>query len=119
MDQRRLEAAFDTVMLDVDQRAKSEAQYNATLFFRMLHERRGVATARALINSTSVSLGDTELQRRGRLDLTVEGLVVENPRWHPLFAPDEIDRARRRLAQYGSTPRAAPTSAPPRPSAGG
>ncbi len=115
MDQTRLEAAFDAAMLDVYQRAKTEAKYNATQFFRMLHERRGVATARALINSARESQGYAGLQLRGRLDLTVEALVVENPRWHPLFTPQEIERARQRLAQYGYTLGAPPTSAPPRP----
>lgn len=115
MEQKRLEAAFDTAMLDVYLRAKTEAKYNATQFFKMLHERRGVATARVLINSERESQGYAELQLRGRLDLTVEALVVENPRWHPLFTPQEIDRARHRLAQYGYRPGGLPTSAPPHP----
>ena len=49
----------------------------------------------------SKSPGYTELWKRHRLDLTVEALVVDDLRWHLLFTPDEIERAKSRLREYG------------------
>lgn len=58
-------------------------------------------TAKYLINAERPSDGFTHLYERGRLDLTVEAMVVENPQWHPLFTEAELERARRRLRAYG------------------
>lgn len=91
---------FDTAMLEIYQRAKSELGYNASLFLRMLYDRKGVATAKALINAAQVSDGYSYLHEKGRLDLTVEALIVDNPKWWPLFTNDEIAKAKSRLAQY-------------------
>jgi hypothetical protein len=73
---------FDGAMFEIYNRAKSEAGYNATIFLRMLGDRGGLATAKYLINSPKPSDGYTQLYERGRLDLTVEAMVVESPTWH-------------------------------------
>lgn len=95
-----LEAEFDAAMMDIYRRAKTEANYPATIFHRMLIQQRGLATAKQLINATTVSDGYTALWERGRLDLTVEAVVHDNVKWHPLFDADELKRAKRRLADY-------------------
>lgn len=95
-----LEAQFDVAMFNVYRRAKDEAGYNATIFLQMLSENRGVRTAKSLISAAKPSDGYTALYLRGRLDLTVEALVVEDQRWHQLFTEDELKRARRRLKDY-------------------
>ena len=102
---KNLERRFDGAMFDIYRRAKAEAGYNATIFLGMLSDRGGLATAKFLINSLKPSDGYTHLFERGRLDLTVEALVVENQDWHPLFLPDELDKARKRLIDYGYAPR--------------
>lgn len=96
-----LEAQFDRAMENIYVRAKAEANYTASIFHRMLSDRRGVATAKYLINEQKVSEGYTALWERGRLDLTVEAVVFDNNEWHALFEPEEIERARRRLKDYG------------------
>jgi hypothetical protein len=96
-----LAAQFDSAMLDIYNRAKVEAKYHATIFFQMLADNRGVATAKTLINSAKPSDGYTALYERNRLDLTVEAVVIGNPKWHTLFTPDELSRARKRLKDYG------------------
>ena len=96
---------FDGAMFEIYQRAKSEASYNATIFFRMLSDRGGLSTAKYLINSPKVSDGYTALSLRGRLDLTVEAMIVESPRWRALFTQEELEKARARLNQYGYNPR--------------
>jgi hypothetical protein len=95
-----VEAQFDLAMMDIYVRAKAEANYTASIFHRMLSDRRGRATVKYLINDRTVSDGYTALWESGRLDLTVEAVVFDNPKWHPLFEPDEIERARRRLKEY-------------------
>jgi hypothetical protein len=92
---------FDAAMFAIYQRAKIEAGYNATIFLRMLGDRGGLATAKYLINAPKASDGYTHLYERGRLDLTVEAMVVENIKWHELFTNDELAKARLRLEQYG------------------
>lgn len=96
----QLELEFHRAMVDIYKRARDEAQYVATRYIRMVGEHGGVETARILINSDDPSEGYTALWERGRLDLTVEALVLE-PRWHPLFEPEEIEKARQRLREYG------------------
>lgn len=88
-------------MFDIYRRAKSEAGYNATIFLRMITERGGLETAKYLINSSKPSDGYTHLFERGRLDLTVEAMVTESTKWHQLFTVEELDKARRRLEDYG------------------
>jgi hypothetical protein len=74
--------------------------YTATEFFHMLSTMRGVLTAKTLINKPR-STGYERLWRMGRLNLTVEAVIVENTRFHILFEPEEIDRARGRLIENG------------------
>ena len=96
-----LKSEFDEAMYRIYQRAKAEANYPATIFYKMVVDKGGLATAKTLINAPKPSNGYTALWERGRLDLTVEAEVIENARWHPLFVPEELDRARKRLAAYG------------------
>ena len=100
-----LEAQFTEAMFDIYRRAKAEADYPANIFLRMVTDHGGRATAKTLINATKPSDGYTALYMRKRLDLTVEALVVENPRWHSLFTPEEIERARKRLRAYRYEPK--------------
>jgi hypothetical protein len=96
-----LTADFDLEMLGIYQRAHAEANYNATRFLQMLHEHRGLETARILLHSPNVSEGYTALWNRNRLDLTVEAVIHDNPRWHPLFTEDELAICVKRLQDYG------------------
>jgi len=66
----------------------------------MLHEHCGLETARILLNSANVSEGYTALWERGRLDLAVEAVIHDNPKWHPLFTQDELDICTKRLTVY-------------------
>jgi len=95
-----LVTAFDEEMFRIYQRAHSEANYNASRFLQMLHEHRGWETARILLHATNVSEGYTALWERGRLDLTVEAVIHENPKWHPLFTPEDLAICAKRLKDY-------------------
>lgn len=94
-----LEKAFHGRMVEVYQAAKAVG-YNATRFLGMLSEHGGFETARILLNAPTVSDGYTALWERGRLDLTVEAIVLE-PRWTTLFTDPERRIAVKRLRDYG------------------
>ena len=95
---------FDDAMMGVYQRARDECDYKAARFLQMLHEHRGLETARILLNGSDVSEGYVALWERQRLDLTVESLILAE-KWHPLFSEKEREVARHRLAEYGYIPK--------------
>ena len=94
-----LEERFDAAMMDTYRRAKSEANYDASSFFRMLTKHRGLETARILLHAETVSDDYTALRERDRLDLTVEALIFDNREYHPFFTPEELATVRRRLEE--------------------
>lgn len=94
------EQEFERAMRSVYERARTEGGYTATYFLSMLAERGAVATARKLLHAPTVSDGFAALWERGRLDLTVEALVID-PRFAGLFTEEELEVARRRLEQFG------------------
>lgn len=99
---KELEARFDNAMMDVYLRALKECDYKATRFLHMLHEHRGIETARILLHAPKVSEGYVALWERQRLDLTVEAVIL-GLEWQPLFSEAERQIARKRLADYGYT----------------
>lgn len=95
-----VERQFDAAMYRVWQRAKDECNYNASYFLRMLEEMGGVATAKSLLAKSTLSSGYTELWLRGRLDITVECVVLSKA-FRGLFNEQELGTARRRLTDSG------------------
>lgn len=91
---------FDEAMHGIYHRALSEAGYKASIFMSMLFAHRGLETARRLIHSPNISDGYTALWERKRLDLTVEALIHDNEKWHPLFTFEDLAICRKRLRQY-------------------
>jgi hypothetical protein len=97
-----IQSRFDDAMMDVYVRALKECDYKATRFLHMLHEHRGLETARILLRAPKVSEGYIALWERGRLDLTVEAVILSSE-WQALFSDKEREIARERLARYGYT----------------
>jgi hypothetical protein len=94
-----LEGQFHEEMLNIYRRAKSEAGYPASIFLKMVVERGGLETAKYLLHTSDVSDGYTALWERGRLDLTVEAVMLDL-KWHPLFSDQERQVAIDRLPKY-------------------
>lgn len=92
--------AFDRAMMEVYIRGRDEVGYTATYFRGMLDTLGPLETARKLLRSSTVSDGFAQLWDRGRLDITVEAVVVR-PEFQALFTEEEIAVARRRLAEFG------------------
>ena len=93
-----LENRFHTDMLRIYEDAKRECNYNATRFLVMVHERGGVGAARQLLAASTISEGFVRLWEMGRLDLTVEALVLRSE-YEALFTESERAIARSRLGR--------------------
>lgn len=91
---------FARRMKETYERARSEANYNASYFLNMLAQLGPLETAHKLLAAPAVSDGFAALWERGRMDLTVEAVVAE-PQFAELFSESEIQIARRRLEQFG------------------
>ena len=99
-DNPELEFQFDDAMLGIYYAALDQIGYRATRFLRMVNRDGGLGAANALVWSDNLSDGFIRLWEEGRLDLSVEALVLREP-WRCLFSDDELERARRRLEDMG------------------
>ena len=95
-----VERKFEKAMLAIYHGAR-DIGYTPSIFFRMLHEKGAVQTARQLINAPQPSDGYTRLWELKRLDLSVEAVVHDNAEWHELFTENELRHCKRRLSDYG------------------
>lgn len=96
-----LEQEFDARMQELHQTGKRDAKYSAPLFAELLKEHGGLETARRFIHSPDYAIGFAALWQRERLDLTVEAVILQEPKWQPLFTPEELEICRKRLHEYG------------------
>jgi hypothetical protein len=99
-----LEDEFNQRMQEIYRAGKREARFSAPLLAEMLKEHGGLETARRFIHSPDYHAGFTALWERKRLDLTVEAVIMEEPKWQPLFTAEEIEICRQRLRSYGYSP---------------
>ncbi len=86
-----LEDEFNERMQELYRAGKREGRFSAPLF----------ETARRFLHSPDYAPGFTKLWERKRLDLTVEAVILDEPKWHPLFTPEEMEICRKRLRDYG------------------
>jgi hypothetical protein len=90
-----IENEFEAAMRNIYTRAASETPYRPTYLLRLISERGGVGAAHHLLTGP-ISPGFASLAELGRLDLSVEQLVLD-PRWNALFEDGERAIARKRL----------------------
>jgi hypothetical protein len=95
-----IESQFHQAMVDIYRKAKEECHYNATYFLQMVEEKGGLQAAKKLLAADDPQYGFTKLWGFGRLDLSMENLVLSN-RFKGLFTEDELKTAKRRLEDYG------------------
>jgi hypothetical protein len=96
------ELEFHEAMLSIYKQAKAECNYNATRFLQMINEQGGLQTAKTLLHALGYSEGFTAIWQCGRLDLSMEALVLKDE-WRDLFSEEELGIARKRLEDYGYT----------------
>ena len=78
--------------------------YYPNYFLRMVIDQGGISAAKQLLNSSTTSEGFARLWEERRLDLSVEGLVLQEP-WSALFTEGELTEARHRLEDLGCDPK--------------
>ena len=91
--------AFDQAMQGIFERAKDACDYRPVRFLQMVQERGGLETAKRLLAQNDVQNGLVTLWDCGRLDLSMEALVLDL-RFQPLFTEDEIATARALLEAF-------------------
>jgi hypothetical protein len=91
---------FHDAMIDIYLRAKRECKYNAARFIQVVTNKGGVEAARALILKDGGTEGFAKLWELGRLDLSVEALVLRDE-YRELFTNNEREACRKRLMDYG------------------
>jgi 5-methylcytosine-specific restriction protein A len=80
--------------------AERAIRYRPNYFIGMLETDGGHLTVIKLLSANGVSEGFKKLWEHGRLDLSVEALVVESE-WRTAFDPVLIARAEKRLNEVG------------------
>ena len=83
--------------------AAAELDYRPIRFRQMVQQHGGVAAAKRLLSGPVAQSGLTTLWELGRLDISMEALVVQE-RWKPLFSDGEHQPARDRLRAFGHDP---------------
>lgn len=98
-----LKKEFHKDMITIYQKAKRECGYNANRFLQMVVTQDGLTVAKGFIHRNQPTDGFTTLWELGRLDLTVESLIL-NPKYKELFTTEEIETVRELLRQYDYEP---------------
>lgn len=94
-----LERQFHEEMVGI-YRAAVEIGYRATRFLQMVIDHGGLEAAKRLLRAPEEHSGLTRLWELGRLDISVEALVLQE-RWDTLFSDEERQKARDRLKAHG------------------
>ena len=102
MSENDVRAQFHQEMLRIYKEA-AEFGYRPTYFLRMVNGQGGLAAAQKLLRDGTVSDGFVRLWQEGRLDISVEAVVLD-PQWRALFTSDELAVARSRLEDAGHQP---------------
>lgn len=100
-----LEKEFHEAMTAIYTRTFSACGYRAGRFLDMVTTQGGLETAKILLREEEPRGGFVALHEKRRLDVTMEAVIVENEKWHPLFTEEEIRIAKKRLSDFGYEPR--------------
>lgn len=98
-----LEAQFQNAILKLYDDSNKAINYRPTRLMEMSNELGAVQAARQLISKPDdPSSGFMKLWEKGRLDLSVEALILK-PEFAPLFTEEEREKARQYLREYKYT----------------
>ena len=92
----KLEAEFGEYLLSDIASTTADLGYQPTRFIQMVNEYGGVGACKRLLDSGPVSEGFCRLRALGRLDLSVESIILQE-KWSVLFTEAESLTARWRL----------------------
>ena len=83
--------------------AKAECNYNATRFLQTVTNQGGLGAAKTLLSHPDISSGLEELWKHGRLDISMEAVVLRQP-WRQLFSREELSIAAKKLKDLNYEP---------------
>jgi hypothetical protein len=98
------ERRFDLAIREMIQTILSETSYRSSLFMQMVASQGAVSACRQLVRARRPSDGFARLWELKRLDLTAEAHMLR-PEFADLFAPEDLDAARKRLRAHGYEPK--------------
>lgn len=98
-----LEREFENEMRADSREYTKATGTNPSRYLQMIAEIGAVNTARTLGGNPDFHQGFTRAWEANCLELTAEYLMVfgRDGRYHPLFSPEELKTARRKLKQVG------------------
>jgi hypothetical protein len=89
-------SVFHNEMLGIYEKAKEECGYNAIRFLEKVKAVGGVTAAKQWLSKDTPQEGLFKLWELGRLDLSMEALVLRK-QFRKLFTDEELTQARKRL----------------------
>ena len=98
---QKLEIEFQDALYGLCERILNELDYTPSMLSAMIEKHNARQAAKLLINAFKPSEGCTRLWTEGKLNLTVEAFVLDDPQWHKLFTPIELEKAKTRLDELG------------------
>jgi ATP-dependent Clp protease ATP-binding subunit ClpA len=96
----KTEEAFANDLLNACKIQIIQLRFHPSALLQMVAEKGAVAAAKHFLNIAEPSHDFIKMCELKRLDLTIETHVI-NPRYHSLFTPEEIEKARKRISDYG------------------
>lgn len=87
-------------MIEIYRKADKECGYRATRFLQMIDRKGPLVAAKELISKDGGTEGFTKLWEFGRLDLSLEALVISG-KYNNFFTNEEVEMCKDRLRQYG------------------
>jgi len=95
-----LKSKFHDDMVKIYLTAKKELHYCAKRFFQLVVQHGGLVAAKRLISKEGATYGFEFFGEQGRLDLSVEALVLK-PEYAELFTEYEKEKCRSKLQEFG------------------
>jgi hypothetical protein len=100
VEHRERASRFEAAFLEAALAWKLDTGYVWRRLRPMVAQYTALGTAKRQVIKPGISPGFQKLKDAGRLDLTIEALVLR-PEFAPLFTRSEKEAARRRLAAHG------------------
>jgi hypothetical protein len=95
-----LESEFERALRGTYEAARKRG-YVATYFLQMLQDYGAIGMTKRLLAKSEPQTGLFELWKLNLLNESMEAVIWDNSRFHPLFTLDEIGEARHRLEALG------------------
>ncbi|MCL6579976.1 MAG: hypothetical protein K6T73_11480, partial [Candidatus Bathyarchaeota archaeon] len=97
---KEIEKELEQEFLKASFLCKNRYKYNPTRFLQMLERGGPIKTAVGLVMAPTYHEGFTKLWQLGRLDLTVEAIILQEP-YNQLLSQEILNTARSKLEKIG------------------